>query len=263
MKPRWPDYMKNPLLKHALEGMTRSQLLATGIPKMLQGCSLITENMATDWLGSIVSINCGDSLGVYQGRVSAVDQVSQTISLTRPFHNGVKCLVNREVAFRAGDITQLKILEIPCPEENGPCRDFQQNDFGMSDYPRFRRSSARTALGNCQRSPSLPAALPRTSPGGLMGGVKTWPFPPSSSSASRATWIGTWSPLSQAEKSSGGHNFACGVQWPHEAALSLFREEGVNREPWWPLNSNSPLPAGDGGWVGRAGKLVATHGLDL
>ncbi|PNI37735.1 EDC3 isoform 17, partial [Pan troglodytes] len=31
--------------------------------------------MATDWLGSIVSINCGDSLGVYQGRVSAVDQV--------------------------------------------------------------------------------------------------------------------------------------------------------------------------------------------
>lgn len=55
--------------------------------------------MATDWLGSIVSINCGDSLGVYQGRVSAVDQVSQTISLTRPFHNGVKCLVP-EVTFR-------------------------------------------------------------------------------------------------------------------------------------------------------------------
>lgn len=55
--------------------------------------------MATDWLGSIVSINCGESLGVYQGRVSAVDQVSQTISLTRPFHNGVKCLVP-EVTFR-------------------------------------------------------------------------------------------------------------------------------------------------------------------
>lgn len=56
-------------------------------------------NMAADWLGSIVSINCGESLGVYQGRVSAVDQVSQTISLTRPFHNGVKCLVP-EVTFR-------------------------------------------------------------------------------------------------------------------------------------------------------------------
>ncbi|XP_068131778.1 enhancer of mRNA-decapping protein 3 isoform X2 [Hyperolius riggenbachi] len=68
--------------------------------------------MAADWLGSIVSINCGDTLGVYQGRVSAVDQLSQTISLTQPFHNGVKCLVP-EVTFRAGDIVDLKILEIP------------------------------------------------------------------------------------------------------------------------------------------------------
>uniref|UniRef100_A0A8C5S7B9 Lsm14-like N-terminal domain-containing protein n=1 Tax=Laticauda laticaudata TaxID=8630 RepID=A0A8C5S7B9_LATLA len=59
----------------------------------------ITGIMATDWLGSIVSISCGDSLGVYQGRVSAVNQASQTISLTRPFHNGVKCLVP-EVTFR-------------------------------------------------------------------------------------------------------------------------------------------------------------------
>lgn len=64
-------------------------------------------NMATDWLGSIVSINCGESLGVYQGRVSAVDQVSQTISLTRPFHNGVKCLVP-EVTFRL--VTVLFVL---------------------------------------------------------------------------------------------------------------------------------------------------------
>ncbi|XP_075064328.1 enhancer of mRNA-decapping protein 3 [Mixophyes fleayi] len=68
--------------------------------------------MAADWLGSIVSINCGDTLGVYQGRVSAVDQLNQTISLTQPFHNGVKCLVP-EVTFRAGDIVELKILEIP------------------------------------------------------------------------------------------------------------------------------------------------------
>ncbi|KAM4748324.1 enhancer of mRNA-decapping protein 3 [Rhinophrynus dorsalis] len=68
--------------------------------------------MATEWLGSIVSINCGDTLGVYQGCVSSVDQANQTISLTQPFHNGVKCLVP-EVTFRAGDIAELKILEIP------------------------------------------------------------------------------------------------------------------------------------------------------
>lgn len=68
--------------------------------------------MATDWLGSIVSINCGESLGVYQGRVSAVDQVSQTISLTRPFHNGVKCLVP-EVTFRLVSPT----ISLPLPGE--------------------------------------------------------------------------------------------------------------------------------------------------
>ncbi|NWZ43199.1 EDC3 protein, partial [Brachypodius atriceps] len=84
--------------------------------------------MATDWLGSIVSINCGESLGVYQGRVSAVDQVSQTISLTRPFHNGVKCLVP-EVTFRAGDITELKILEIPGPGDSRQCGDSQHMDM--------------------------------------------------------------------------------------------------------------------------------------
>uniref|UniRef100_A0A8C5KDR3 Lsm14-like N-terminal domain-containing protein n=1 Tax=Jaculus jaculus TaxID=51337 RepID=A0A8C5KDR3_JACJA len=64
--------------------------------------------MAMDWLGSIVSINCGESLGVYQGRVSAVDQVSQTISVTRPFHNGMKCLVP-EVTYRAVVTTPVKL----------------------------------------------------------------------------------------------------------------------------------------------------------
>ena len=85
---------------NSLLNLIKDLSLSQGI---LPGCSSPRWshiwNMAADWLGSIVSINCGDSLGVYQGRVSAVDQVSQTISLTRPFHNGVKCLVP-EVTFR-------------------------------------------------------------------------------------------------------------------------------------------------------------------
>ncbi|XP_061630791.1 enhancer of mRNA-decapping protein 3 isoform X2 [Phyllopteryx taeniolatus] len=67
--------------------------------------------MAADWLGSLVSINCGPTLGVYQGEVSSVDQSCQTISLRQPFHNGVKCPVS-EVTFSAIDIKDLKILEI-------------------------------------------------------------------------------------------------------------------------------------------------------
>nr|XP_057942425.1 enhancer of mRNA-decapping protein 3 [Doryrhamphus excisus]XP_057942426.1 enhancer of mRNA-decapping protein 3 [Doryrhamphus excisus] len=67
--------------------------------------------MAADWLGSLVSINCGPTLGVYQGEVSSVDQSCQTISLRQPFHNGVKCPVP-EVTFSAIDIKELKILDI-------------------------------------------------------------------------------------------------------------------------------------------------------
>ncbi|KAK0144177.1 Enhancer of mRNA-decapping protein 3 [Merluccius polli] len=77
--------------------------------------------MASDWLGSLVSINCGPTLGVYQGEVSSVDQSSQTISLRQPFHNGVKCSVP-EVTFSAMDIKELKILDIGngCAPLNSP-----------------------------------------------------------------------------------------------------------------------------------------------
>ncbi|XP_051795965.1 LOW QUALITY PROTEIN: enhancer of mRNA-decapping protein 3-like [Acanthochromis polyacanthus] len=67
--------------------------------------------MATHWLGSIVSVNCGVALGVYQGEVSSVNHVSQTISLRQPYHNGVKCSVP-EVTFSAVDIKELKFLDI-------------------------------------------------------------------------------------------------------------------------------------------------------
>ncbi|XP_039995030.1 enhancer of mRNA-decapping protein 3-like [Xiphias gladius] len=67
--------------------------------------------MATDWLGSVVSINCGLTLGVYQGEVSSVDHASQTISLRKPYHNGIKCPVS-EVMFSAVDIKELKFLDI-------------------------------------------------------------------------------------------------------------------------------------------------------
>ncbi|XP_071424147.1 enhancer of mRNA-decapping protein 3 [Pithys albifrons albifrons] len=119
--------------------------------------------MATDWLGSIVSINCGESLGVYQGRVSAVDQVSQTISLTRPFHNGVKCLVP-EVTFRAGDITELKILEIPGPGDSRKCGDPQQMETGIIPGVGCQVGPSQNGTGKVLKKPissSAPQNIPR------------------------------------------------------------------------------------------------------
>ncbi|XP_018600778.1 enhancer of mRNA-decapping protein 3-like [Scleropages formosus] len=93
--------------------------------------------MATDWLGSLVSINCGEALGVYQGEVSSVDQSSQTISLRQPFHNGVRCPVP-EVTFSAMDIKELKILDIRnggSGSVGGPSQGGMANSYSTGHKP--------------------------------------------------------------------------------------------------------------------------------
>lgn len=66
---------------------------------MFQNHRITANRMAADWLGSVVSINCGLTLGIYQGEVSSVNHSSQTISLKQPYHNGVRCPLP-EVTFR-------------------------------------------------------------------------------------------------------------------------------------------------------------------
>ncbi|XP_028431135.1 enhancer of mRNA-decapping protein 3 isoform X1 [Perca flavescens] len=87
-------------------------MLAIQLASSIYWCLRIAVNrMATDWLGSVVSINCGVTLGVYQGEVSSVDHASQTISLRQPYHNGIRCPLP-EVTFSAMDIKALKFLDI-------------------------------------------------------------------------------------------------------------------------------------------------------
>ncbi|XP_064169864.1 enhancer of mRNA-decapping protein 3-like [Anguilla rostrata] len=109
--------------------------------------------MAADWLGSLVSINCGVTLGVYQGEVSSVDQVSQTISLKQPFHNGIKCPVP-EVTFSAMDIKELKILDIRNGSGQVGGADFGPASLGH--YGRNGRGGASVAPAS-----SAPVAVPR------------------------------------------------------------------------------------------------------
>ncbi|XP_064192147.1 enhancer of mRNA-decapping protein 3-like [Anguilla rostrata] len=114
--------------------------------------------MSADWLGSLVSINCGATLGVYQGEVTSVDQASQTISLRQPFHNGIKCPVP-EVTFSAMDIKELKILEIP----NGVCRNSSSQGVPTDPCPASSGFSGRStgAAGCGGPSSSAPMAVPR------------------------------------------------------------------------------------------------------
>ncbi|KAM9310907.1 enhancer of mRNA-decapping protein 3 [Gastrophryne carolinensis] len=137
--------------------------------------------MAADWMGSVVSINCGHTLGVYQGRVSVVDQLNQTISLTQPFHNGVKCLVP-EVTFRAEDIVDLKILEIP--EE----RRKQKTNL-LSDNPTRTSVPASHQNGTGKQKPEASSAqnIPRRTEAKANDPAGTSPQPYSKSFVERHT----------------------------------------------------------------------------
>lgn len=45
----------------------------------------------SQFVGLIVSLDCGDVLGNYQGIVAAVNNDAQTISLENAFQNGKRC----------------------------------------------------------------------------------------------------------------------------------------------------------------------------
>lgn len=62
------------------------------------------------YVGCLVSLNCGDVLGTYQGQVRAVDHSAQSISICQPFQNGIKCEVP-EVTISACDIKEIKIIK--------------------------------------------------------------------------------------------------------------------------------------------------------
>ena len=52
--------------------------------------SLRDCRMTEDWLGCRVSLDCG-SLGHFQGVISRTDLEQQTVTLQKPFQNGVAC----------------------------------------------------------------------------------------------------------------------------------------------------------------------------
>ncbi|XP_050400286.1 enhancer of mRNA-decapping protein 3 [Patella vulgata] len=68
--------------------------------------------MSTEWVGSVVSLDCGESLGTYQGQVTCINNASQTLTLRNAFRNGLKCEVP-DITLSAKDIQDLKILSSP------------------------------------------------------------------------------------------------------------------------------------------------------
>ena len=58
--------------------------------------------MSEDWLGCRVSLDCR-SLGYFQGVISRINLQDQTVTLEKPFQNGLSCKFP-EITLNAADI---------------------------------------------------------------------------------------------------------------------------------------------------------------
>lgn len=66
--------------------------------------------MCTDFVGSLVSLDCGEVLGTYQGLVSKIDEKTQLVTITKAYRNGVKCDV-QDITISGSDIRDLKMIK--------------------------------------------------------------------------------------------------------------------------------------------------------
>uniref|UniRef100_A0A8C4N9M8 Enhancer of mRNA-decapping protein 3 n=2 Tax=Eptatretus burgeri TaxID=7764 RepID=A0A8C4N9M8_EPTBU len=110
----------------------------------------VSRAMAEAWLDFLVSVDCGSSLGVYMGRIFSVDQKMQTISLSQPYRNGVRCTVG-ELTLSANDIKDLKILEMPQGQMKSQARAREEVSSQMQSQSRVQSQmpSQRNGISQC------------------------------------------------------------------------------------------------------------------
>ncbi|ESO01247.1 hypothetical protein HELRODRAFT_192269 [Helobdella robusta] len=63
-----------------------------------------------NFIGCLVSLDCGKTLGTYQGQIESIDAVQSTVTLVRLFRNGVPYQLP-QVTIRSEDINDLKIIK--------------------------------------------------------------------------------------------------------------------------------------------------------
>ncbi|GAB6022534.1 enhancer of mRNA decapping [Chamberlinius hualienensis] len=124
----------------------------------------------TSWVGYVVSVDCGETLGSFQGHVSTVDPVQQTLSLVKVFKNGLSCEVP-EVTISACDIQQLTILktdkEPPVKSEPTLTKKLNNGVVGKSNTrsPANPQGNTAHSEGIRARSLSQSASDQRRKPG--------------------------------------------------------------------------------------------------
>lgn len=113
------------------------------------------------YIGCLVSLDCGDVLGTYQGQVKNIDNSSQLLTICRAFRNGIKCEVP-EITINAKDIKQLQIVKSvteaqkQLPKKSTPSKLSKQTAEELDHVPspgRIREVTP-TAIGEATSSDS-------------------------------------------------------------------------------------------------------------
>ncbi|CAH1253706.1 EDC3 [Branchiostoma lanceolatum] len=126
--------------------------------------------MAEGYVGSVISVDCGSALGVYQGRVIRVNKEEQTITLRDSFRNGLKCQVP-EITLSAIDIKDLKILNSSAAE-NGKVVEVQKPRVSLvSATPKKKKeqksgdSKKSEQIGDARKTPNGEYPRKQSNPG--------------------------------------------------------------------------------------------------
>ncbi|XP_076466024.1 enhancer of mRNA-decapping protein 3-like [Babylonia areolata] len=65
--------------------------------------------MSKEWIGCVVSINCGITLGDYQGQVTSINEQEQSVTISQAYRNGKKSEIDN-ITICACDIVDLQII---------------------------------------------------------------------------------------------------------------------------------------------------------
>ena len=96
--------------------------------------------MGERYVGSYVSVDCGDVIGCYQGQVTTIDTFNQTLTLKDAWKNGLKSSTD-DVTLLAKDILNLCI--IPSPKEEKLFKQERENCRSIESQRSKPKTSAR------------------------------------------------------------------------------------------------------------------------
>lgn len=103
------------------------------------------------WNGSIISVDCGSVLGIFEGEISNIDIENQTVSLINVSRNSIKCSVP-EITLSTHDIKSLKLVKSSVSTDNKPVSSSASEICSVVPATALNKECANSPLhDDCQK----------------------------------------------------------------------------------------------------------------